>query len=519
MEKSTSIQRGPRAFLSRIFGLLKRFFCRTGQFIKRHKAFSALAVLAVAAAGFWGSRALFTQPTQTPAGSNIVRTTTLQRTSLEDAISATGTVESGSVSNVTTSLKYTVREVPVQVGDTVSEGDIICVLDTSELEDQIEKAKESLSETAEQAQSNYDQALASFQTASDEAAQAEAAYASAQTAYNAALTNFQNAQSTVSALQDAYDAAQAKADAAAAAVAEKLNAYTAAKAAGTGVEEALAALNAANQTYEGCDWGGVGTGGLKAEAEAALSALNSGKSLCGYNELEQALNTALNATVGSAVTDSVVATIQDTNALNVAITVEEYDIASLEVGLPVIITSDVTGETEINGTLTQISRTASSSQMGSSSGGFACEVTVDDADTGLLIGVSAKVEIYLSVTEDVFTVPIDAVGTDEEGNSVVYVRSGEGVDAEFEPVVVTTGAENDYYIEISSDKLEEGMIVRASANAEEATIGSSGEEDVASDASGTNFSFGGMAGIAGVGEAPSGGEMPSGGMGGGRMGG
>lgn len=279
MEKSTSTQRGPRAFLSRIFGLLKRFFCRIGQFIKRHKAFSALAVLAVAAAGFWGSRALFTRPTQTPAGSNIVRTTTLQRTSLEDAISATGTVESGSVSNVITSLKYTVREVPVQVGDTVSEGDIICVLDTSELEDQIEKAKESLSETAEQAQSNYDKALASFQTASDEAAQAEAAYASAQTAYNTALTNFQNAQSTVSALQDAYDAAQAKADTAAAAVAEKLNAYTAAKAAGTGVEEALAALNAANQTYEGCDWGGVGTGGLKAEAEAALSALNSGKKM------------------------------------------------------------------------------------------------------------------------------------------------------------------------------------------------------------------------------------------------
>ena len=64
------------------------------------------------------------------------------------------------------------------------------------------------------------------------------------------------------------------------------------------------------------------------------------------------------------------------------------------------------------------------------------------------------------------------------------------------------------------------MIVRASANAEEATIGSSGEEDAASDASGTNFSFGGMGGIAGGGEMPGGGgEIPGGGMGGGRMGG
>ena len=38
--------------------------------------------------------------------------------------------------------------------------------------------------------------------------------------------------------------------------------------------------------------------------------------------------TALNATVGSAVTHSVVATIQDTDALKIAITVEEYDIAA-----------------------------------------------------------------------------------------------------------------------------------------------------------------------------------------------
>ena len=193
---------------------------------------------------------------------------------------------------------------------------------------------------------------------------------------------------------------------------------------------------------------------------------------------------------------------------------EEYDIASLSVGLPATITSDVTGDAEISGTLTQISRTASGSQMGSSSGGFACEVTVDDADTGLLIGVSAKVEIYLSVTEDVFTVPIDAVGTDEAGNSVVYVRSGEGADASFDPVVVTTGAENDYYIEISSDELEEGMVVRASADPDEAVIGSSGGGDTAEDDTGMSFSIGGMGGMGGGGEMPSGG-----GMGGGRMGG
>ena len=568
----------------RLRGGLAQTGQRIGRFIKGHKKLCAVLALIVVGGGFFAVRLGLSRPQQMVQTAGLTRTVTLQRSSLEDAISATGTVESGSVSNVTTTLKYPVAQVLVQVGDVVSEGDVICVLDSSELEEQIEKEKQNLADTLEQAQSNYDKALTSYNTASDQAAQAESTYSAAQSSYNTALANFEKAQSTVSALQSAYDTAKAKADSAASDIAAKLNAYTAAQTTGTGVEQALAALNAANQIYEGCDWGGVATGGLKAEAEAALAALNSGKELCGYSELEQALNTAaqtmqqartqldtaesqyttakeqlesaeealsnsassdsleelqsqledctlkatssgtitaLNATVGSAVTDSAVATIQDTEALKIAITVEDYDIASLQVGLPATITSDVTGDTQISGTLSQISKTASTGQSGSS-GGFSCEVTVDDADTGLLIGVNAKVEIYLSVTEDVFTVPIDAVGTDEAGNSVIYVQTGEGANAVFEPITVTTGAENDYYIEISSDELEEGMVVRASADPDEATIGSSGEEDASTTDSGLNFSFGNMTGggtmPSGVVEAPSGGEMP-GGMGGGRMGG
>lgn len=548
--------------LRRLSSRLSKWAAGLCSWIRRHRRISICAVIALLLCGALLGRMLFSarQPSAAADGAALVRTTTLQRTSLTDAISATGTVESQTVSNVTTSLKYTVSEVPVQVGDTVEAGDVICVLDSSQLQEEIEKAQNTLSDTIAQAQKSCDKAQSSFDTASDQAAQAEAAYSSAQAAYNTALANFQQAQSTISALQSAYDTAKAKADAAAEEVAAKLNAYTAAQASGGDTQQALAALNAANQAYEGCDWGGVGTGGLKAEAESALAALDSGKALCGYSQLEQTLNTAsqtmeqarsaldtaesqytaaeeqlasakealetssssdtltelqdqledctlkastagtvtaLNATVGSAVTDSVVATIQDTDALKIAITVEEYDIASLQVGLPVIITSDATGDTAIEGTLSQISKTASAGQTGDT--GFACEVTVDTADSGLLIGMNAKAEILLSVTEDVFTVPIDAVGTDDAGNSVVYVKSGEGPQATFTPVEVTTGEENDYYIEISGDALTEGMEIRASADPDEAIIGGSDGDD-SSQSEMAGFSFGGGMG----GEAPAG---------------
>ena len=97
---------------------------------------------------------------------------------------------------------------------------------------------------------------------------------------------------------------------------------------------------------------------------------------------------------------------------------------------------------------------------------------------------------------------------------IVAVKTGgSGVQAAFEAVSVTTGEENDYYIEISGDGLEEGMEVRSSANAEEAEVGGG--------SSGADGAAGGMGGFAVMGGAmamPDGGGAPGGG-GGGPMGG
>ena len=76
---------------------------------------------------------------------------------------------------------------------------------------------------------------------------------------------------------------------------------------------------------------------------------------------------------------------------------------------------------------------------------------------------------------------------------------------------MTTGEENDYYIEISGDALTEGMEVRSSADSEEATVNQS------TGSSSSESSNGGLlSGLTGgnnrSGNRPSGGEnMPSGG--------
>lgn len=591
MNEESTAKKGIRGLPAALRGGLGRIFGPMARWVRRHKkSFAALIVLA-AAGSFLGWRFLAAGRGAAGGGAPaFVRTTVLQKTSLENSISATGTVGSAEVSNVTTQLKYTVKEVKVQVGDTVQEGDVICTLDTSEIEKQLQKAKEALAENIEKAQASYDKALAAYNSAYDKASAAEGVYNSAAAACNNAASAFENAKNTVLALQSAYDAAAAAAQAAAGDVAAKLDAYTAAVAAAGGdlsapaVVSAAQALSAACSAYNGTTFTAGGTvdtagqsGGLAASAQQALSALNSGKELCGYAALEQALNsaaaakeqartqldtlesqftsakeqltsaetalkdskssdtleelqdqleectlkagsagtvTALNATVGSAVTDSIVATIQNVGRLKISFSVEEYDIPNVAVGLPVNITSDATGDTVIHGTVTQVSKTASSGQ--NASGGFACEATVDDQDTGLLVGMNAKLNIILSTTDNVFVVPIDAVGADENGGSVVYVKTGgSGADAVFEPVPVTTGAENDYYIEISGDGLEEGMEVRSSANADEARVntGGSGTGGGAVDMGGFAVAGGAMAApdVGGGGGAPGGGGGPMGG--------
>lgn len=524
---------------------LKAVFGRAGQFIAAHKkAAVALLLAAAIAAGVlvWRQRSA----PRLPAGANMggqsyVRTLTLQKGTLDASISASGTVESSDVSNVTTELKYTVKSVNVQVGDTVNEGDVICTLDTEDLEKSIAKMKESLAEAKEKALKNYQNAQKSLSDAEKSVTEAYDAKEDKRSARDSAKSAYESAEAQVKSYQSAYDSANTALLSALGEQDAKQNAYNTAynaakdkytqegksgdelEAAIQGdqtVKDAAAAKEAAEKAYKAAD-GNLQTaqGNLQTAKSAtnydarqaaysqAQSAYEQAKAtyeqaqktaetaessrddaLDAYNkagesdeleDLQQQLEkctlkaetsgkvTAVNATVGSAV-NGTAATIQNTEKLKVAISIAEYDIEKVKVGMKAIITSDVM-DGEVSGTLTQISPTASGG--GSSSSGFAAEVTVNNENSGLLVGTNAKVKIILSTTENVFTVPLDAIGTQEDGSSVVYVKTGEDADGQptFEPVTVTVGATNDYYAEISGAELSKGMVVRAAADEKEAS--------------------------------------------------
>ncbi|MEG1445776.1 MAG: efflux RND transporter periplasmic adaptor subunit [Ruthenibacterium sp.] len=328
-------------------------------------------------------------------------------------------------------------------------------------------------------QSTYDAALAHQQACGNAYNVADAAFHASENALNIAK---QNADPALADYQTRYDndtnlrlQAQATLDAANATLATTAKTLTDAKAtcgfdalekeysAAQGAhEKERSTLNALEDTYKRA----------KDAADSAKDQLDKAKKNDELDALQEKLDdcvitaptsgtiTSVTATVGSVaggVTSNTLFVVQNTDELKISVTVDEYDIKKVKVGQSVTIKSDATGNEKIAGTVTQVSQTATKSQDAS---GFGAEITVKQKDSGLLIGMSAKVNIIIGGKQNVYAVPYDAVGKDEAGNSVVYVKEGTG----FHPVQVTTGMETDYYIEISGDTLTDGMEIRNSAD-------------------------------------------------------
>ena len=487
---------------------------------KRHKKLTIFLVILLLILAFVLSQLGRTAAASKALTYQFVRTTTLQKTSLTDSVSVTGTVASGSTASVTASdsvKTYKVTAVNVAVGDTVKAGDVIATLDTSDVEKQIETARQNYSDTLDQAETSYTQSVEDQSTnltqLQEDLAKAQEdydtlgldRYSSMQDPTMADKTNREiveyyyglyaekiaQLENTIASLQIQLTNAQKDGNAdQQQAIQGQLNDYQSQLSTTKGQcsisELGLQGFDAVKQAYDSIDGGAssykqkletaqqqydnavttnsrnVDSAETKLEQASrtpdTLTTLQSTLEDCTLTATMDGTITELNATVGSVCTGTV-ATIQDVSDLTVEVTIPASSVGKLSTGMQCNITSDATGDATITGTLTRIDPVANEE------GSFGATVTVNGSDTGLLIGISAQVEIVISEKDDIFTVPRDAVGTHDDGSSYVLRKTGgEGVDMTFEEVDVTTGDSNDYYIEISGDDLNEGDVIRSSSD-------------------------------------------------------
>lgn len=165
--------------------------------------------------------------------------------------------------------------------------------------------------------------------------------------------------------------------------------------------------------------------------------------------------TAMNVAVGDTYMGegNTMFSIADNEHFIVQASVDEYEISAISKDMAAAVIVEALGEEELPAKVSFVAPTASSSNTGSAS--YKIEIALDDVNTDLRIGMTAKASVVKDAVYDVLTVPYDCVQTDEEGNSVICIDK-DGVRTE---VPVTVGMESDYYVEISGDGLEENTRV------------------------------------------------------------
>ncbi|MBN0039155.1 HlyD family efflux transporter periplasmic adaptor subunit [Cellulosimicrobium cellulans] len=335
----------------------------------------------------------------------------------EQTVTTTGTLTPSVQEDVSFAAAGTVQTVEVAAGDTVEVGQTLATIDTLQLDAALAQAN------ADLAQAQAD--LADAQE-SDDGSDAGGAAVEAR-------------ESAVAVAQQAYDdAAAAMADAALTAPAAGLVTSV-----GVAVGDTVGASSASSASTGSGSPGGTGT-------VPGASTGGSGSS----------------ASSGSS--DTAAFTIVGTDAWTVDVSVGEADVATIETGDQVEMTSDDLPGT-VFGTVSEIGRLPSTTQGAVA---YPVSISVTGSPEGLYDGVSVDVSIVTERRTDVLSVPAAAVSTNDDGASVVTLVAEDGSTSE---QVVETGEASGQSVEIVAG-LAEGDTVQYTAFTPVAGRGQGGQQ-------------------------------------------
>ncbi len=154
-------------------------------------------------------------------------------------------------------------------------------------------------------------------------------------------------------------------------------------------------------------------------------------------------------------------TLPDVSTMAVELAVHESWVDQVRIGLPTLISIDAMPELNIKGKVSKVGLLPDSVNrwMNPDLKVYKTNVTVDDSESVELLkpGMSAKVQVIITVRKDVLFVPVQSVTT-VDGKQVCFVLAGSG----FQPRPVETGKFNESLIEIVSG-LEDGVIIQLNA--------------------------------------------------------
>lgn len=159
--------------------------------------------------------------------------------------------------------------------------------------------------------------------------------------------------------------------------------------------------------------------------------------------------------------------IENDEALKVKTSIKEYDLPDVQIGMEAIVKTDATEDKEFAGTVGFIApaakKAADGSMLSSTNVEFECEVDITEITKELKIGMNARVNIVTESKSNVLAVPYDAILTDENNDSYIYIAEADKNDLyKVKKVVITQGLQTDFFVEVTSNELKEGSLIISS---------------------------------------------------------
>ncbi len=440
-------------------------------------------IIVVGVAAFFGYRYVQAK-NQSSLPSNLTTVRVTQGT-LAATIGASGNVYTNQSATLNWQTPGVVSQINVKPGDHVTKGEILATLDPTTLTNTTAMNAEQNLAAAQQAYSNLmqstttkaqaqlalaqaQQAVTDAQNARDllnysrgangnaDAAQAE--YYLAVNAYDKALTKFQGVQN-LSPSDPSYASAQAALVAAQQTMQQKqaiLNWYLSGPTANdiaqadANLAVAQAKLADAQRAYDQ-----VKNGPSASDIATAQASIDSAKAAVNMQYIIAPFDgtvTELDSKSGDLVSSSTTALrIDDLSKLFVDLTVNEVDIANVQVGQKVAITFDAIANKTYNGTVYSIDQIG---QLSSGAVNYTATVQITNTDASILPGMTASASVVLNQADNVLMVPSRGIRTQNGQYYMIVLANGA-----LQQVSVKLGLSNDTETQIISTQVQAGMVV------------------------------------------------------------
>lgn len=340
----------------------------------------------------------------------MVSTALAEKQDLEETLRLKAVLEGTESTEVVSRLHYEVKELLVKEGDRVKKGQLLAVLDSTDLSKEIALKKGGLTLLQKQ----------HVETLRDR----QVEYDNAKKAYDDTKALFDIGAASQSELDDAK---------------QKLDAIPA--------ENGKAVLSAVEQQ-------------TLANTNQEISIQASTLEDCQIRSMIDGTVTRVNTKVGrfadETENDKPMFVIENVDNLQMKVMVSENDIAKISVGQKVDITAEILNGGSVAGEVIRISPTGELKDGTTSERVIPVYISVKEKNDKLIAGITAKATIHIAEAKQALTVPYEAVGELEDGSTVVYVVNEDNT---IHIVPVELGLETDLYVEIKGGELKEGQTI------------------------------------------------------------